>query len=78
VAPADPAQQMRYRSLCTNEYRKPYVVTECAFDSRVPVDGSGRYTIVTSSAQRRRRGVTIGRTGSRRTPGPRSPVPAQD
>ena len=50
VSPADPAQQMRYWSLCTNEYRKPYPVTACAYDDQVPLDGSGRYTIVTSTA----------------------------
>jgi len=49
ASPAAPAQ-LRYWSVCTNEYRKPYPVTECAYDAEVPLDGSGRYTIVTSTA----------------------------
>jgi len=50
VSPAEPGRDMRYWSMCTNEYRKPYPVTECAYDAEVPLDGSGRYTIVTSTA----------------------------
>ena len=41
--------QLRYWSLCTNEYIKPYPVTDCVFDAEVPVDGSGYYTIVVST-----------------------------
>jgi len=50
VSPADPGQQLRYWSMCTNEYRKPYPVTECVYDNQIPLDASGRYTIVTSTA----------------------------
>jgi hypothetical protein len=53
VSPADPAQQLRYWSLCTNEYRKPYPVTECVYDHQVPLDAEGDYTIVTSTADDR-------------------------
>lgn len=43
------ASQLRYWSLCTNEYRKPFPVTDCAFDQEVPVDASGNYTFVVST-----------------------------
>ncbi|CAB4764895.1 unannotated protein [freshwater metagenome] len=41
--------ELRYWSLCANEYVKPYPVTECVFDQQVPLDGSGYYTIVVST-----------------------------
>jgi hypothetical protein len=47
VSPAAPSQ-MRYWSLCTNEYRKPYPVTDCVNDTSVPVASDGTYTIVVS------------------------------
>jgi hypothetical protein len=40
--------QLRYWSLCSNEYRKPYPVTDCVHDTDVPLDTSGNYTIVVS------------------------------
>ena len=48
VSAATPSQ-LRYWSLCTNEYIKPYPVTDCVFDAEVPLDGSGYYTIVVST-----------------------------
>lgn len=47
------AAQMRYWSLCTNEYRKPYPVTDCVNDTAVPVAGDGTYTIVVSQPEDR-------------------------
>jgi len=41
--------QLRYWSMCTNEYRKPYPVSFCAFDSEATLDGSGYYTFVMST-----------------------------
>ena len=49
ASPAEAGQQLRYWSLCTNEYRKPYPVTDCAYDSQVPLD-AGTYTVVVSTA----------------------------
>lgn len=49
VSPAATAQ-LRYWSLCSNEYRKPYPVSSCLHDTQVPVDGSGNYTIAVSTA----------------------------
>lgn len=49
-SPATPGHDMRYWSMCTNEYRKPYPVTDCTHDSQVPLDGGGWYTIVASTA----------------------------
>jgi hypothetical protein len=42
-------EQVRYWSLCTNEYRKPYPVTTCAPDEHVVVDGAGDYIFVIST-----------------------------
>ena len=39
-------EQVRYWSLCTNEYRKPYPVSYCVADQDVTLDSSGNYTIV--------------------------------
>jgi hypothetical protein len=50
ASPATPGRDMRYWSMCTNEYRKPYPVTDCTHDTRVPLDGDGWYTIVASTA----------------------------
>ena len=41
--------QMRYWSFCTNEYTKPYPVTDCVYDHQVPLDGNGDYTFVVST-----------------------------
>lgn len=46
-------EQVRYWSVCTNEYRKPYPVTDCVADEHVPVDAQGRYTIVVSTPAER-------------------------
>lgn len=48
-SPAQAGNDMRYWSMCTNEYRKPYPVTDCAYDSQVPLDANGYYTIVAST-----------------------------
>jgi hypothetical protein len=48
-SPAAAGQQLRYWSLCTNEYRKPYPVSDCAYDAQIPVDASGAYTVVVST-----------------------------
>jgi hypothetical protein len=49
-SPAAAGHDMRYWSMCTNEYRKPYPVTDCTHDTQVPLDGDGWYTIVASTA----------------------------
>lgn len=46
-------EQVRYWSVCTNEYRKPYPVTDCVADEHVPLDAEGNYTIVISTAAER-------------------------
>lgn len=51
--PVGSGEQLRYWSLCTNEYRKPYPVTDCAADSDVLVDDDGRYTFVISTPEDR-------------------------
>jgi hypothetical protein len=50
---------MRYWSMCTNEYRKPYPVTDCTHDTQVPLDDDGWYTIVASTAADRPANATI-------------------
>ncbi len=52
-APVTGDQQVRYWSFCTNEYRKPYPVTECAHDAQVPLDANGWYTFVVSTPEDR-------------------------
>jgi hypothetical protein len=47
------ASDMRYWSLCDNEYRRPFPVDGvdgCVSDHQVPLDGSGNYTVVVSPA----------------------------
>lgn len=44
------ATQLRYWSMCMNEYRKPYPVTDCATDAETTLDGGGDYTYVVSTA----------------------------
>jgi hypothetical protein len=51
--PIGSGEQLRYWSLCTNEYRKPYPVTACAADRDVVLDDDGRYTFVISTRQDR-------------------------
>jgi hypothetical protein len=51
-SPAVPSD-LRFWSVCTNEYRKPYPVSECLHDTEVPLDTDGRYTIVVSTADDR-------------------------
>lgn len=46
-------EQVRYWSVCTNEYRKPYPVTDCVADEKVPLDAEGNYTIVVSTKAER-------------------------
>ena len=48
-SPAVAGRDMRYWSMCTNEYRKPYPVTDCTHDTKVPLDSNGWYTIVAST-----------------------------
>lgn len=42
-------EQVRYWSLCTNEYRKPYPVSFCLHDDEVALDAAGDYTFVVST-----------------------------
>jgi hypothetical protein len=50
---ADVPEQVRFWSLCTNEYRKPYPVTACVPDSEVVTDDDGDYTFVISTPEDR-------------------------
>lgn len=47
--PITEREQVRFWSLCTNEYRKPYPVFACVPDERVVLDAGGRYTFVVST-----------------------------
>lgn len=51
--PVTGKEQVRYWSVCTDEYRKPYPVTDCVADEHVPLDADGNYTIVVSTAAER-------------------------
>ena len=46
-------EQVRYWSMCTNEYRKPYPVTECAADDATALDADGWFTYVISTPEDR-------------------------
>jgi hypothetical protein len=46
-------EQVRFWSLCTNEYRKPYPVTSCARDDQVALDDQGWFTFVVSTPEDR-------------------------
>jgi len=46
-------EQVRYWSLCTNEFRKPYTVSSCAADPDVVLDDEGGYTFVISTPDER-------------------------
>jgi hypothetical protein len=39
--PITGAEQVRFRSMCTNELRKPYPVTDCAADDETELDDDG-------------------------------------
>ena len=43
------AEQVRFWSMCTNELRKPYPVTDCAADDETELDDDGFYTYVIST-----------------------------
>ena len=47
------AEQVRYWSWCTNEYRKPYPVSACVPDEAIPVDANGEFTLVVSTREDR-------------------------
>ena len=47
--PVGTGEQVRFWSLCTNEFRKPYPVTACAADRDTVLDSAGRYTYVIST-----------------------------
>ncbi|MFN8038333.1 MAG: hypothetical protein U0Q07_03885 [Acidimicrobiales bacterium] len=53
-------EQVRYWSLCTNEYRKPYPVSFCKHDDEVALDASGDYTFVVSTPGDRPANATEG------------------
>ncbi len=42
-------EQVRYWSMCTNEYRKPYPVSACVADQSVKLDANGDYAFVVST-----------------------------
>ena len=46
-------EQVRYWSICSNEYRKPYPVSSCLADEAIPLDDQGRYTIVVATPEDR-------------------------
>jgi hypothetical protein len=46
-------EQVRFWSMCTNELRKPYPVTECSADDETSLDANGFYTYVISTPEDR-------------------------
>ena len=46
-------EQVRYWSVCTNEYRKPYPVTACVADDEIRRTAAGEFTVVISSRAER-------------------------
>lgn len=46
-------EQVRYWSMCTNEYRKPYPVSACVADQSVKLDANGDYAFVVSTRAER-------------------------
>ena len=48
-APVAGDEQVRFWSMCTNEVRKPYPVTDCAPDDRTTLDANGFSTYVIST-----------------------------
>lgn len=53
TGPIGQGEQVRYWSMCTNEYRKPYPVTDCAADEDTTVGPDGTFTYVISTAEDR-------------------------
>jgi len=53
------ATDVRYWSFCTNEWRKPYPVTDCAADFEIPLDAGGNYTFVVSTPEDRPSNATV-------------------
>lgn len=51
--PITGTEQVRYWSICSNEYRKPYPVSSCLADEAIPLDDQGRYTIVVATPEDR-------------------------
>lgn len=52
-APITGDEQVRYWSMCTNEFRTPYPVTACAADFQTTLDEDGWYTYVISTPEDR-------------------------
>lgn len=52
-------EQVRYWSLCTNEYRKPYPVSSCVADQDITLAADGTYTIVVSTPEDRPANATV-------------------
>lgn len=52
-------EQVRYWSVCTNEYRKPYPVTTCAADEEIALDDEGWFTVVVSTPEDRPANATV-------------------
>ena len=57
--PPTQASQLRYWSMCMNEYRKPYPVTGCAADDETALDSGGAYTFVISTPADRPTNATV-------------------
>lgn len=58
--PVGTGEQVRFWSLCTNEYRKPYPVSHCLVDRDVVLDAAGRFVVVTSTPEDRPTNATEG------------------
>ncbi len=52
-APITGTEQVRYWSMCTNEWRKPYPVIACAADDQTTLDAHGYYTYMISTPAER-------------------------
>jgi hypothetical protein len=53
TGPVGQGEQVRYWSMCTNEFRKPYPVTTCAADVDVALSDDGSFTFVVSTPEDR-------------------------
>ncbi|MGZ4794656.1 MAG: hypothetical protein ACXV8T_02085 [Acidimicrobiia bacterium] len=51
--PVTTGDQVRYWSVCTNQYRKPYPVTACVADQDVPLGTDRAFTVVISTRAER-------------------------
>lgn len=51
--PIGSGEQLRYWSICTDEYRKPYPVSHCLADRDIALDADHGYTIVVSTPEDR-------------------------